>query len=102
MSTAEIARHASRPISPRRQAGLILEATFAAVSLVLLAWLLLWFIHQYEGRPRLDALFVRGDHLGVLFQERDARSLVGDRPDLEKKSANLAGALAEIVQHSEG
>ncbi|MFO0958201.1 MAG: hypothetical protein U0800_12370 [Isosphaeraceae bacterium] len=99
MSTAGIASHVPRRISPRQQAGLILEATCAAISLILLAWLLLWFIHRKAGRPQVDALFVRADHLGVLFQERDARSLAGERKlaEIEKTPANLVASIEALV-----
>lgn len=91
---------AARSSSPRRQAGLILEASASAVSLILLGWLLLWFILYPAGEPQIHGLFVRSDGLGVLFQENDVRSLAGDSYDPNLTPSELKGALEGLVRQT--
>ncbi len=70
----------TKRLSRPRLAAMILESTATTVSIVLLLWLLLWFIHKTVPRGSVSAYYALADGVPpeeVPYQEADVRRLRG-------------------------
>lgn len=89
-----------------RVAGMILEATAATISLVLLLWLMLWFITRVGPKDRIEAYYVPYEPAsmpGVLseevaFQATDVRRLRAAGPSDETPGLRPGEIVDEVVK----
>lgn len=89
-----------------RVAGVILEATAATISLVLVLWLLLWFITRVGPKDRIEAYYVPyepASNPGVLseevaYQANDVRRLRGAGPSDETPGLRPGEMVDEVVK----
>ncbi|WP_152051611.1 hypothetical protein [Tautonia marina] len=86
------------PLAKPVRARLILEAAAAAVSLILIAWLLLWFIWQAPRATAIRAFII--PELGVPYQGADQRALLAAAIDSDGRALplnQLESALSDAV-----
>ncbi len=90
-----------------RLAGVILEATAATISIVLVLWLLIWFITRLGPKDRIEAYYVPASELGApdeeeAFQSADVRRLRAAGPSDEEPKLRRVELGDEVVKKVRG